>query len=39
MVADTMAALGLKVHGLHCWREIRVLPNLVRLLLNKDNFP
>ena len=35
-VADGMAALGLNVKGLRCWREFNALPNLVRDLVNQE---
>ena len=38
-MADGMAALGLNVKGLQCWREFNAFPNLVRDLVNKEIKP
>ena len=35
-VANGLATIGLKVQGLRCWRDLGVLPNLVRLLMNNE---
>ena len=38
-VANEMVALGLSVHGLRCCKDFRVLPNLVRILVNNAIIP
>lgn len=35
-VVDDMLAIGLKVKGLRCWREVNALPYFVRELVNQE---
>ena len=35
-MADCMAAIGLKVKGLRCWRNFNAMPKLVRELVSQE---